>query len=143
MATLNTKDGWDFVPYRIDSRERDAPTRYLIGRVRWRHVPDTRRTEENNTGYYAEAAHHNDSIPVVFNRERCCWVELRWSNTNNYFEATRPAADDLHINIPLVDARPIDQQGPIDGQEEDKPRFGTTKDRIPTTNSNTSPIKPY
>ncbi|KAF8259166.1 hypothetical protein EI94DRAFT_1813809 [Lactarius quietus] len=53
----------------------------------------------------------------IFNKERCCWVELRWSNTNSYFEATRPAADDLNINIPLVDARPIDQQGPIDGQE--------------------------
>ncbi|KAF8256592.1 hypothetical protein EI94DRAFT_1821722 [Lactarius quietus] len=120
VATINTKDGWDFVPYRIDSRERDAPTRYLIGRVRWRHIPDTRRrSNENNTGYYAEAATAQRYHPVVFNRERCCWVELRWSNTNNYFKATRPAADDLHINIPLTDARPIDQQGPIDGQQDD------------------------
>ncbi|KAF8261854.1 hypothetical protein EI94DRAFT_1809664 [Lactarius quietus] len=69
-------------------------------------------------GYYAEAATAQRFHPVVFNKERCCWVELRWSNTNNYFEATRPAADDLHINVPLVDARPIDQQGPIDGQED-------------------------
>ncbi|KAF8269518.1 hypothetical protein EI94DRAFT_1799068 [Lactarius quietus] len=66
----------------------------------------------------SEAATAQRYHPVVFNKERCCWVELRWSNTNSYFEATRPAADDLHINIPLVDARPIDNQGPIDGQEE-------------------------
>ncbi|KAF8266336.1 hypothetical protein EI94DRAFT_1803184 [Lactarius quietus] len=139
VATLNTKDGWDFVPYRINSRERDAPTRYLVGRVRWRHVPDTRRTEENNTGYYAEAATSQRFHPVVSNRERCCWVELRWSNTNSYFEATRPAADDLNINIPLVDARPIDQQGVIDGQEEEQPDLDTEPPRTEFQLRTTSP----
>jgi hypothetical protein len=119
VATAYTKDGWDFQPYRIERRERDAPVQYLVGRIRWRTVPDTRRTEELehlNTGYYAEAATSQRYHPIVFNRERCCWVELRWSIQRGYFEAARPAQSDLNIDIRLVDARPIGEQGRIDGE---------------------------
>ncbi|KAF8269870.1 hypothetical protein EI94DRAFT_1699180 [Lactarius quietus] len=87
MATLNTKDSWDFQSYQIDTREWDHPIRYLKGRVRWRTVPNARREgdlEHYNTGYYAEAA-----------------TAQRWNRTLHHFEAAQPAGDNLNCNIPI------------------------------------------
>jgi hypothetical protein len=58
--------------------------------------------------------------PVVFDRERCCWVELRWSTrdpVNHYWITVRPASDDLNCNIPTSERLPLDQQGPEDDHD--------------------------
>lgn len=123
VAPITTKDGWTLQPFQVNSRERDAPARYVINRVRWRTVPDDRRSgelEHFNTGYYAEAATAQRFHPIIFHHERCCWVELRWNRTQEYFEAARPAGDDLNCNILLTEARPIEGQGRIDGEPEEE-----------------------
>jgi hypothetical protein len=117
VATAYTKDSWEFQPYHIERREHGAPVKYIIGRIWWRTVPDSRRAgslEHLNTGYYAEAATSQRYHPIVFNKERCCWVELRWSTQEHYFEVARPAENDLNINIPLQDALPAEEQGHVD-----------------------------
>jgi hypothetical protein len=75
---------------------------------------------EESIGYYAEAPTAQRYHPVVFDRERCCWVELRWSTrdpVNHYWITVCPASDDLNCNIPNNERLPLDQQGPEDGHD--------------------------
>jgi hypothetical protein len=70
--------------------------------------------------YYAEAPTAQRYHPVIFDRERCCWVELRWSTrdpTDHYWITVRPASDDLNCNIPNSERLPVDQQGPEDDHD--------------------------
>jgi hypothetical protein len=72
---------------------------------------------EESIGYYVEAQTPQRYHPVAFDRECCCWVELRWSTrdpTNHYWITVRPASDNLNCNIPNSERLPIDQQGPED-----------------------------
>jgi hypothetical protein len=58
--------------------------------------------------------------PIVFDRECCCWVELRWSTRDpidHYWITVRPASDDLNCNIPTSERLPLDQQGPEDDHD--------------------------
>jgi hypothetical protein len=58
--------------------------------------------------------------PVIFDREHCCWVELRWSTqdpVDDYWITVRPASDDLNCNIPNSERLPLDQQGPEDDHD--------------------------
>jgi hypothetical protein len=101
----------NFTPYNIDTRVRHAPARYVIGRVRW-------RTVSGYPGYYTETTGTQRYIPVDFNRDNLCWVELRWDEQINKWEAYRPAPDRLLCNIRISDVVPDSQWGPIDGEEE-------------------------
>jgi hypothetical protein len=75
---------------------------------------------EASIGYYAEAPTAQRYHPVAFDRERCCWVELRWSTrdpADHYWITVRPASDDLNCNIPNSERLPLDQQGPEDNHD--------------------------
>jgi hypothetical protein len=99
-----TKDGWDFqLRHLSEGRIRNAPLRYLVGRIRWRAVQTSGVPREESIGYYAEAPTVQRYHPITFDRERCCWVELRWSTrdpSDNYWITVRPASDNLNCNIP-------------------------------------------
>jgi hypothetical protein len=72
---------------------------------------------EESIGYYAEAPIAQRYHPVIFDRECCCWVELRWFTrdpSDHYWITVRPASDDLNCNIPNSEQLPLDQQGPED-----------------------------
>jgi hypothetical protein len=77
------KDGWDFqLQHLSEGHVRNVPLHYLVGCIRWRAVQTSGVTgvpREESIGYYAEAPTAQRYHPVAFNRERCCWVELRWS----------------------------------------------------------------
>jgi hypothetical protein len=115
------KDGWDFQPQHLsEGRVRNAPLRYLVGRIRWRAVQTSGVPREESVGYYTEAPTSQRYHPVAFDRERCCWVELRWSTrdpTDHYWITVRPASDDLNCNIPNSKQLPVDQQGPEDDHD--------------------------
>jgi hypothetical protein len=75
---------------------------------------------EESIGYYAEAPTAQRYHPVAFDRECCCWVELRWSTrdpVNHYWITVHPASDDLNCNIPNSERLPLDQQGPEDDHD--------------------------
>jgi hypothetical protein len=75
---------------------------------------------EESIGYYAEAPTTQRYHPVTFDRERCCWVELRWSTrdpVDHYWITVCPASDDLNCNIPNNERLPLDQQGPEDDHD--------------------------
>src|SRR5580698_6651677 len=112
------KDGWDFqLQHLAKGCVRNAPLRYLVGRIRWRAVQTSGVPREESIGYYAEAPTAQRYHPVIFNQERCCWVELRWSTrdpTDPYWITVCPASDDLNCNIPNSERLPLDQQGPED-----------------------------
>jgi hypothetical protein len=112
------KDGWDFqLQHLSEGRVRNAPLRYLVGRIRWRAVQTSGVPREESFGYYTEAPTAQRYHPVASNRERCCWVELRWSTrdpVDHYWITVRPASDDLNCNIPNSERLPLDQQGPED-----------------------------
>jgi uncharacterized membrane protein YgcG len=158
-----TKDGWDFQPQHLsEGRVRNVPLRYLVGRIRWRAVQTSGVPREESIGYYAEAPTAQRYHPVIFDRERCCWVELRWSTrdpSDHYWITVRPTSDDLNCNIPNSERLPLDQQGPEDYdpveferrqaevQEEARrqqstiiqlPSVGITRPRTPAITSETS-----
>jgi hypothetical protein len=112
------KDGWDFqLQHLAKGCVRNAPLRYLVGRIRWRAVQTSGVPREESIGYYAEAPTTQRYHPVAFNRECCCWVELRWSTrdpVDHYWITVCPASDDLNCNIPNSERLPVDQQGPLD-----------------------------
>ena len=66
--------------------------------------------------------------PITFNRERCCWVELWWVTRENnaFWIAQRPAGDDLLCNVHTQDRRPLEEQGPIDGEDPTEEEATTT-----------------
>jgi hypothetical protein len=116
-----TKDGWDFQPQHLaEGRIRNAPLRYLVGQIRWRAVQTNGVPREESIGYYAEALTPQRYHPIAFNREHCCWVELRWSTrdpTDHYWITVHPASNDLNCNIPTSERFPVDQQGPEDDHD--------------------------
>jgi hypothetical protein len=72
---------------------------------------------EESIGYYVEAPTVQRYHPVIFDQERCCWVELRWSTrdpSDHYWITVHPASDDLNCNIPNSERLPLNQQGPED-----------------------------
>ena len=107
-----TKDGWDFQPYGLNEGRIRAPKRYVTQRIKWRAVPNNAIPQEETIGYYAETTTSQRFHPIAFNRERCCWVELRWVNRADdaFWIAQRPAGDDLLCNIKTQDRRPIEEQ---------------------------------
>ena len=51
-------------------------------------------------GYYAHSEHINDAaVAVEFNHEHLCWVEVRYSRSNDHWTAFRIAAPDLGLQI--------------------------------------------
>jgi hypothetical protein len=91
-----------------------------VGHIRWRAVQTSGVPREESIGYYAEANTPQRYHPVAFDRERCCWVELRWStrdSVDHYWITVRPASDNLNCNIPTSDRLPVDQQGPEDDHD--------------------------
>jgi hypothetical protein len=61
------KDGWDFQPRHLEEgRVRNAPLRYLVGRIRWRAVQTNGIPREESIGYYAEAPTAQRYHPVIF-----------------------------------------------------------------------------
>ena len=115
-----TKDGWDFQPYGLNEGRVRAPKRYVNSRIKWRAIPNNNIPPEETLGYYAETSTSQRFHPIAFNRERCCWVELRWVNRTDdaFWIAQRPAGDDLLCNIKTQDRRSIDDQGPLDGEDD-------------------------
>ena len=105
VATVTTKDNWDFHPYMLEQRARNAPQRYILGCIRWREgesaPQNSRIPDEARTGYYAETSDAQRYHAVAFNHEHCCWVELRWSARNNYWQAFQPAPSTLNCDIPI------------------------------------------
>ena len=57
------------------------------------------------TGYYAEPYNFPSVGPVAveFNLDHLCWVEVRWRRTDSQWEAFRPAAADLRLDIRIND----------------------------------------
>ena len=89
----------------------NAFSRYRLNFRGVDNVPDrfTTRTEfrshQGITGYYAEPYNFPSAGPVAveFNFEHLCWVEVRWRRTDNQWEAFRPAAADLQLDIRISD----------------------------------------
>ena len=115
-----TKDGWDFQPYGLNEGRVRAPKRYVNRRIKWRAIPSNSIPQEESVGYYAETSTAQRFHPIAFNRERCCWVELRWVNREDdaFWIAQRPVGDDLLCNVKTQDRRPIEEQGPLDGDDD-------------------------
>ena len=111
-----TKDGWDFQPYGLNEGRIRAPKRYVNRRIKWRAIPNNAIPPEETVGYYAETSTSQRFHPIAFNRERCCWVELRWVSREDdaFWIAQRPAGDDLLCNINTQDRRLVEEQGPLD-----------------------------
>ena len=100
-----TKDSWDFQPYGLNEGRVRAPKRYINRRIKWRAIPNNAIPPEETVGYYAETSTSQRFHPITFNRERCCWVELRWVNREDdaFWITQRPAGDDLLCNIKTQD----------------------------------------
>ena len=83
-----------FSRYRLDFRgTNNVPERFL-GQAEW-------RDHQGVTGYYAEPYNFPSAglVAVEFNLDHLCWVEVRWRRTDSQWEAFRPAAADLHLDI--------------------------------------------
>ena len=117
-----TKDGWDFQPYGLNEGRVRAPKRYVNRRIKWRTIPNNAIPAEEAVGYYVETSTAQRFHPIAFNRERCCWVELRWVTWEDdaFWIAQRPARDNLLCNIKVQDRRPVEQQGPLDGEDPEE-----------------------
>ena len=70
-------------------------------------------------------------VPIDFNKEYCCWVELEWVvNTKDdgksisYWAAARPACKELGLDILLKDGRSEGNQGELDSEP---PRASTSE----------------
>ena len=97
-----TRELWEnegmFSRYRINFRgANNVPEPYCRG-VEW-------RDHQGITGYYAEPSNFPSAglVAVEFNFEHLCWVEVRWRRTDSQWEAFRPAAVDLRLDIRLID----------------------------------------
>jgi len=89
----NTGQAWTFTPYSLSFRGvQDVPECFQKN-ARWREYHGT-------TGYYAKSRLITGSpVPVEFNHERLCWVELRYNRQTQWWDAFRIAAEDLGLRI--------------------------------------------
>ena len=93
-----TRELWEnegtFSRYRINFRGADNVPEPYRGSVEW-------RDHQGITGYYAEPFNFPSAglVAVEFNFEHLCWVEVRWRRTDSQWEAFRPAAADLRLDI--------------------------------------------
>ena len=110
MATLaepeatNTGQAWSFEPYTLEFRGRnDVPERFLK-RALWEDHQGTLGNRRGTLGYYAHSEHINDAaVAVEFNHEHLCWVEVRYSRSNDHWTAFRIMAPDLGLQIQFSD----------------------------------------
>ena len=102
--STNTGQAWLFEPYTLEFRGRnDVPARFLRGAL-WEDHQGTLGNCRGTLGYYAHSVHINDApVAVEFNHEHLCWVEVRYSRSNDHWTAFRIAAPDLGLHIPLGD----------------------------------------
>jgi hypothetical protein len=94
----HTIDVWIlFTAYHIDLRGlNNVPLRFLKNTV-W-------RDHQGGLGYYAESTlAPGATIPVEFNYNHLCWVELRWRANENQWQAFRKAPEDLGLQIPIAE----------------------------------------
>ena len=142
MAAVYTRDNWEvrFARYVVLPRRRDAPIRYIqrTRRITWRTVDHAAAPSGESTGYYVEVTGRlgSEYVPVDFNKEYCCWVELDWTtNTKDngeaisYWVAARPARKELGLDILLKDGRSEGNQGELDSE----PPRATTSDTTETS----------
>ena len=139
MAVIYTRDNWElrFACYVVLPRTCDAPIRFIqrSKRVSWRSATLAGVPESDSVGYYVEIARRlgPEYIPIDFNKEYCCWVELEWVvNTKDdgkgisYWAAARPAHQELGLDIPLKDGRSEGNQGELDSEPPRASTSGTT-----------------
>ena len=78
----------------------------------WRKVTFAEVPENDSVGYYVKIVGRLGPkyVPIDFNKEYCCWVELEWVvNTKedrksiSYWAAARPARKELGLDILLKD----------------------------------------
>ena len=137
MAAVYTRDNWEprFTRYVVLPRRRDAPIRFIqrSRRVAWRSATIPGVPEGDTVGYYVEIAGRlgPEYVPIEFNKEYCCWVELEWVvNTKDdgekiaYWAAARPARKELGLDILLKDGRSEGNQGELDSEP---PRASTSE----------------
>ena len=97
-----TRELWEsegmFSRYRLDFRGTNSVPERFLGQAEW-------RDHQGVTGYYAEPYNFPSAGPVAveFNLDHLCWVEVRWRRTDSQWEAFRPAAADLRLDISLSD----------------------------------------
>ena len=100
----NTGQAWVFEPYTLEFQGRnDVPERFLK-RALWEDHQGTLGNRRGTLGYYAHSEHINDAaVAVEFNHEHLCWVEVRYSRSNDHWAAFRIAAPDLGLQIRFSD----------------------------------------
>ena len=136
MAVVYTRDNWEprFTRYVVLPQTRDAPIRFIqrSKRVTWRRATLAGVPENDSAGYYVEIAGRlgPEYVPIDFNKEYCCWVELEWVvNTRDdgksisYWAAARPARKELGLDILLKDGQSEGNQGELDSEP---PRASTS-----------------
>ena len=101
----------------------------------WRSATLAGVPENNSIGYYVKIAGRlgPEYIPIDFNKEHCCWVELEWVvNTKDdgksisYWAAARPACKELGLDIILKNGRSEGNQGELDSEPPRASTSGTT-----------------
>ena len=96
-----TRELWEsegtFSRYRLDFRGTNNVPEQFLGQAEW-------RDHQGVTGYYAEPYNFPSAGPVAFefNLDHLCWVEVRWRRTDSQWEAFRPAAADLRLDISVM-----------------------------------------
>ena len=94
----NTRELWEregtFSCYRLNFRGADDVPERFRGTTEW-------RDHQGITGYYTEPYNFPSAGPVAveFNLDHLCWVEVCWRRTDSQWEAFRPAAADLRLDI--------------------------------------------
>ena len=146
MAAVYTRDNWEprFTRYVVLPWRRDAPIRYIqqSRRITWRSATLVGVPENDSIGYYVKIAGclGPEYVPIDFNKEYCCWVELEWVvNTKDdgksisYWAAARPARKELGLDILLKDGRSDGNQGELDSEPPQASASDTTNTSEVTT----------
>ena len=97
----HTGQVWEnFEPYNLDQRGLpDIPNRFLQN-TQW-------REDQGSNGYYARSGLvRTHIVPVEFNRDHLCWVELRYNRRDSNWTAFRIAEQDLGLRIYFSDITP-------------------------------------
>src|ERR1700761_3407254 len=97
----HTGQVWEnFAPYNLDQRgPPDVPNRFLQN-AQW-------REDQGSVGYYAVSGLiRTHIVPVEFNQEHLCWVELRYNRRDGNWTAFRIAEHDLGLRIYFSDITP-------------------------------------
>ncbi|KAH8995673.1 hypothetical protein EDB92DRAFT_1943166 [Lactarius akahatsu] len=100
------------------------------------------KDDEENPGYftyYVNRQGQSQLIPVEFNFDNLCWVEIQWNDIHNKYQVNRPASSSLSLDILQSNVTTRDQWGPIDGEEEEPARSPTPKTPAPSPSITSNP----